>query len=134
MSISSGQLCIEVNDHTVQDSNRLPLMFADHNSHGIHLTGVSNMEDKILSSIALDDIDSMVAAMRWTRWTEIREPGTVLLGSLSWPMAEEDKNTLNPFSAFPLMQSLGPHGVFESEWEDGSSTREVSVLPNGWTK
>ncbi|KAJ7276577.1 hypothetical protein C8J57DRAFT_1309718 [Mycena rebaudengoi] len=77
------------------------------------------------------------------RWNhiEISDPGTILLGSLSWPTAS-CVHLFNPFSEISLSDSLGLPDVHVRGWEVADSYMQGSsspheglvILPNGWTR
>ncbi|KAJ6545796.1 hypothetical protein B0H10DRAFT_1336308 [Mycena sp. CBHHK59/15] len=136
--ISTGQLCIEVNDNEEQDPTSLPWGVLGSSISGVHLTSDTNLEDKVLSNISLDDIHHLfIASARWHR-SAMSDPGTILLGSLSWPKAGCE-HRFNPFSEISLLDSLGLRDVYMSRWENTypqwpSPNEGPVILPNGLTR
>jgi hypothetical protein len=135
--ISTGQLCIEVNDSEGQDSTHIPdgLPGVSFSSRA-HLT-FPNLEESLLSQISLDDIHSIFSAAGRGYRVDITDPGTVLLGSLSW--LTSSFALFNPFSEIPLSDSLGLEDVNAEGWEyvhtqlgSSSLNGDLVVLPNGW--
>jgi hypothetical protein len=138
--ISTGQLCIEVNEKEVQDPTSIPWTTSSNSNLGIHLTSDSDVEQILLSTASLDDIHNIFSAS--TRWDSIHiaDSGTILLGSLSWPMAS-GAHLFNPFTEVPLLDGLGLLDVGVERWEyvdstpwgTSSWTEGLIMLSNGWT-
>ncbi|KAJ7268919.1 hypothetical protein C8J57DRAFT_1227687 [Mycena rebaudengoi] len=134
--VSTGQLCIEVNDNEEQDISRLPIRRKHGSIPGVHFTSDINLEEEILSNMSLDDIHQIFCY--WWNQIEISDPGTILLGSLSWPTTS-CAHQFNPFSEISLSDSLGLLDVHVENWEyfqvDSSFPNEGLVtLLNGWTR
>jgi hypothetical protein len=99
------------------------------------------LEDKLHSDMSLHDIHSIFCHSRWWTHIEISDPGTILLGSLSWPTAS-CIHLFNPFSEISLSDTLGLPDVGVHGWEvadsymQGSSSphKGLVILPNGWTR
>jgi hypothetical protein len=138
--ISTQQLCIEVNDNKAQDPTSIPWITAGDSILGIHLTSDTNFEEKLLPTITLDDIHNIFwASAQWHR-IDIADPGTILLGSLSWSTSPY-AHAFNPFSEISLSDRLGLLDVYVEGWcidsaHCGPSSRNEGfvVLPNGWTR
>ncbi|KAJ7925474.1 hypothetical protein B0H13DRAFT_1124491 [Mycena leptocephala] len=136
--ISTGQLCIEVNDTMQRDPTILPLARRDESISRVHLTSDTNLEEKLLANMSLDDIHRIFHCSGWWKFIEVSDPGTILLGSLSWPAAS-CAHEFNPFSEISLLDSLRLPGVHVESWEcsqvGSSSPNEGLVIgPNGWTR
>jgi hypothetical protein len=136
--ISTGELCIEVNDNEEMGPSRLPWAILGPSISRVHLTSDTNLEDKLLSNMSLDDIHRIFSTIGWDHWIEFSDPGTILLGSISWPRASY-AHLFNPFSKFSLSDSLGLPDVRVQGWkcsQMGSSfpNEGLITLPNGWTR
>jgi hypothetical protein len=139
--IPTGQLCIEVKDDMGRDPTRLPLGRRDDSIYGAHLTSDIGLEENHLSNMSLHGIHNIFSTSGWKDWIEISDPGTILLGSLSWP-TDSCAQLFNPFSKISFSDSLGLPDVFEGTWEYvdsytlGSSFPNTGpvILPNGWTR
>ncbi|KAJ7276566.1 hypothetical protein C8J57DRAFT_1583667 [Mycena rebaudengoi] len=91
--------------------------------------------------MSLHDIHNIFCHSGWQTLIEISDPGTILLGSLSWPTAS-CVHLFNPFSEISLLDSLGLPDVDVDGWEvtdsymQGSSSPHegLVILPNGWTR
>jgi hypothetical protein len=88
--------------------------------------------------MSLDDIHNIFGTSGWWGMIEISEPGTILLGSFSWPTAS-CAYLFDPFSEISLLDSLGSPDVRVKSWECsqvGSSfpNEGLITLPNGWTQ
>ncbi|KAJ7279267.1 hypothetical protein C8J57DRAFT_1302759 [Mycena rebaudengoi] len=91
--------------------------------------------------MSLHDIHNIFCHSGWQTLIEISDPGTILLGSLSWPTAS-CVYLFNPFSEISLSDSLGLPDVDVYDWEvadpyiQGSSSPHegLVILPNGWTR
>ncbi|KAJ7276569.1 hypothetical protein C8J57DRAFT_193217 [Mycena rebaudengoi] len=138
---STGQLCIEVSD-SEENYAHYPLAYdGGPISSRVHLTSDINLEDKLLSNMSLHDIHHIFCCSGWRNHIEISDPGTILLGSLSWPTAS-CVHQFNPFSEISLLDSLGLPDVDARGWEvadsyvQGSSSPHegLVILPNGWTR
>jgi hypothetical protein len=97
------------------------------------------LEERLLSTISLDDIHHTFAAASQLQWIGVADPGTVLLGSLSSPTSSYAQ--FNPFSEISLSDSLGLQDVDANSWECGNTQLGYSspnggpvALPNGWTR
>ncbi|KAJ7279311.1 hypothetical protein C8J57DRAFT_1464768 [Mycena rebaudengoi] len=138
---STGQLCIEVNDSEENYAHRPIPHGGSPISSRVHLTSDINLEDKLLSNMSLHDIHNIFCHSGWQTLIEISDPGTILLGSLSWPTAS-CVHLFNPFSEISLLDSLGLPDVDVDGWEvtdsymQGSSSPHegLVILPNGWTR
>jgi hypothetical protein len=99
------------------------------------------LEEKLLSNMSLDDIHTIFTASGWGKPIEIVDPGTILLGSLSWPTSS-CTHLFNPFSELSLSDGLGCPDVYAGGWKyadsymqgSANSTEGPVVLPNGWTR
>jgi hypothetical protein len=135
---STGQLCIEVTDNDEQDSISLPIgRRGDSLLPGVHLTCDMNSEEKLLSNMSLNDIHDIFFTSCRCCQIQIAHPGTILLGSLSFPTAN-CAHLFNPLSKVSVSDSLVLSDVHVAGWEcpqwDFSSLDEPFVtLPNGWT-
>jgi hypothetical protein len=135
--ISTGQLCIEVNDSQVQDFTSLPWIPPRHSNLGVHLTSDTNAEEYALSSTSLAEIHDIFSGSIRRGSIHIADAGTILLGSLSWPTASH-AHLLNPFASVPLSDGLGLLDVAVEGWKYVDSTYSswndgLVVLSNGWT-
>ncbi|KAJ7279271.1 hypothetical protein C8J57DRAFT_131684 [Mycena rebaudengoi] len=138
---STGQLCIEVNDSEENYAHLPQAHYSGPISPRVHLTSDINLEDKLLSNMSLHDIHSIFCYSAWWDQIEISDPGTILLGSLSWPTAS-CVHLFNPFSEISLSDSLGLPDVDVRGWEVADSYMQGSsslheglvILPNGWTR
>ncbi|KAJ7279280.1 hypothetical protein C8J57DRAFT_1712399 [Mycena rebaudengoi] len=91
--------------------------------------------------MSLHDIHNIFCYSGQYNQIEISDPGTILLGSLSWPTAS-CVHLFNPFSEISLSDSLGFPDVGVHGWEvtdsymQGSSSphKGLVILPNGWTR
>ncbi|KAJ7279259.1 hypothetical protein C8J57DRAFT_1302700 [Mycena rebaudengoi] len=91
--------------------------------------------------MSLHDIHKIFCNFSWQTLIEISDPGTILLGSLSWPTAS-CIHLFNPFSEISLLDSLGLPDVDVDNWEVADSYMQGSsslheglvILPNGWTR
>ncbi|KAJ7274842.1 hypothetical protein C8J57DRAFT_1714590 [Mycena rebaudengoi] len=85
--MSTGQLCIEVDESQKRDPNISVESWAGHDSpsFGVHLVSDTNVDRKLVAAMALDDIHYVLCYQTGEVQIEVSEPGTVLLGSLSWP-------------------------------------------------
>jgi hypothetical protein len=121
IQISTGQLCIQVNDDKVQDPTLIPWTALGNAVLEFHLTFDTNVEEKILSTIFLDNIHDIFST--YSQWHQVHTsgPGTILLGSLSWPMAS-CTHLFNPFSEISVSTCLGLQDVYASSWEYANST------------
>jgi hypothetical protein len=92
------------------------------------------LEENLISGMSPDDIQH--SASVWWHEIDISDLGTILLGSLSWPMASCG-HRFNPFSEISVFNCLGLLDVYVEGWEytqSGSSSLKVgpAMLPNGW--
>ncbi|KAJ7279264.1 hypothetical protein C8J57DRAFT_1302727 [Mycena rebaudengoi] len=91
--------------------------------------------------MSLHDIHNIFCYSGQRNHIEISDPGTILLGSLSWPTAS-CVYLFNPFSEISLLDSLGLPDVDVDGWEVADSYMQGSsflhkglvILPNGWTR
>jgi hypothetical protein len=138
---STAQLCIEVNDSEENYPHRPLVHGGGPISSKVHLTSDINLEDELLSNMSLHDIHHIFCNSGWWNQIEISDPGTILLGSLSWPTAS-CIHLVNPFSEISLLDSLGLPDVDVDDWEVADSYMQGSsslheglvILPNGWTR
>ncbi|KAJ6483398.1 hypothetical protein C8R45DRAFT_1075596 [Mycena sanguinolenta] len=137
--LSTGQLCIEVGDNDDPNPTSIPRgLLGSSLSSRVHLTSDNNLEGRLLSHMSLDDIHHILSAA-FRRWAiDIADPGTVLLGSLSWPTSSY-AHLSNPFSEISLSDSLQLQDLEVETWEytqwgTSPSNEELVLLPNGWTR
>jgi hypothetical protein len=129
MHISTGQLCIEVNDSQEQDPTKLPwIPPSNHTTTGVHSFG-NKPEADLLAHMSLDDIHRIFSSSA---------KGTCL-GSLSWPIPGYN----HPFNLYSKMSlfDLGPPDVVTQGWMASESlgvpstlSKKLAILPNGWTR
>jgi sugar lactone lactonase YvrE len=110
----------EVNDSEEQDPTRVQWALEGHPISGVHLTSNTNLEEKLLSNMSLDDIHNIFSASSSWNWIEFSDPGTILLGSHSCPKVS-CAHLFNPFSEISLSDSLGLPDVVVGEWEEADS-------------
>ncbi|KAJ7697837.1 hypothetical protein B0H17DRAFT_348566 [Mycena rosella] len=111
-------LCIEVNDAQERDHN-FNLNFVGRGgslSVNVSLLSDHHLEQSLLSHLAFDDLYHILSYQSWWQSSEISDPGTVPLGSLSWcnPTGSED---FDPFSAFSLSNRLTVSDVTVRCWK-----------------
>ncbi|KAJ7207297.1 hypothetical protein B0H12DRAFT_439686 [Mycena haematopus] len=131
-------LCIEVNDTMQRDPTILPLAQRDESISRVHLTSDTNLEEKILSNMSLDDIHRIFYYSGSWKSIEVSDPGTILFGSLSWPTAS-CAHKFDPFSEISILDGPRLPGVHVGSWEcspaGSSSLNEGPVIgANGWTR
>jgi hypothetical protein len=90
--------------------------------------------------MSLDDIHHLFSGSDWGCWIKIADPGTILLGSLSWP-TPSFTYPFNPFSKVSVLESLGLADMDiecwkyrDTRWRTASLDEALVVLPNGWTR
>ncbi|KAJ7695583.1 hypothetical protein B0H14DRAFT_2650489 [Mycena olivaceomarginata] len=145
--ISSGQLCIEVNDAQERDHN-FNLNFVGRGgslSVNVSLMSGTHLEQSLLSHLALDDLYHILSYQSWWQSSEISDPGTVSLGSLSW-CDSTSSDDFDPFSAFSLSNRLMVSDVAVRCWKYSYTPLDSSfpsvddgyqgdvLLPSGWTR
>jgi hypothetical protein len=140
--VSTGQLCIEVNygEETGLPESRAELPYFQRVTYlGIPLTSDTDLEETILSRITLDNFHYILCPNGEGYRIEIHGPGTVLLGSLAWPMPNSP-NPFNPFIAISLSDRLGLSDMHQGFWQYGDAhtaspfSPKSEILPNGWTR
>ncbi|KAJ7610607.1 hypothetical protein DFH06DRAFT_1345868 [Mycena polygramma] len=104
-----------------------------------------HLQQSLLSHLALDDLYYILSYQSWWQSSEISDPGTVPLGSLSWcnPTSPDD---FNPFSTFSLLNRLTVSDVAVRCWKYSYTPLDSSfssvddgyqggvLLPSGWTR
>jgi hypothetical protein len=139
MNISTGQLCIEVNDNQEPDPTRLPwIPPSDHTTTQVHSFG-NKPEADLLVHMSLDDIHLIFSSSAKSTRTQILGPGIICLGSLSWPIPGHN----HPFNLYSKMSlfNLGPPDVVTQGWMASDSlgvpstlSKKLVTLPDGWTR
>jgi hypothetical protein len=133
--ISTGQLCIEVNDNREQARISLPRARPGSSISGLHLASHMSLEDDaLLSNTCLDDIHRIFSGSLGN-WVNVNEPGTIVLGSLYWP-TPNCTHRFNPFSEIPLSEGLGAGDMWVTDWgyTDSYIHEGPVILANGWTR
>jgi hypothetical protein len=139
MHISTGQLCIEVNDNQVQDPTRLPwIVPSSQITPRAHSFG-NKSEADILAHMPLDDIHRIFSSSAKSTWSQIISPGSISLGSLTWPIPGYE-HPFKPYSKFSLFD-LGPTDVVTHGWMASDAlgvpstlSKKLVTLPNGRTR
>jgi hypothetical protein len=135
--MSTGQLCIEVNESEEQDRTSLPWPRPGNSIFEGHLTCNTNLEETLLSNMSLDFIHTIFSASSQGHWMNISAPGTIFLGSPCLP-THNCAHRFNPFSELLVSDGLGSGDVWVSDWEYPDIYIQPNegpvMLPNGWTR
>jgi hypothetical protein len=140
---STKQLCLEVRDNNERDLTSFPWgLLGGPLSCRVHLISDTNLEDKVqLFNMCPDDVHHIFSASDWGCWIDIDKPGTIWLGSLSWPTASSER-LFNPFSELSILERVGLSDVYEKGWEYADPHiaaasfphEDVVILGKTWTR
>ncbi|KAF7348835.1 hypothetical protein MVEN_01403500 [Mycena venus] len=140
--MSTGQLCIEVNDEQETHPGQVRWRpYSDSTSFGINLTD-PNLDQELIAGMTLDDINHILADRSQLHGIDVADPGTVFLGSLSWAIPTSS-HAFHPYSEFPLSDHLRLSDVHVGGWEctDAYTLRAPSfwtdahsISSTGWTR
>jgi hypothetical protein len=132
--LSTGKLCVDVGNgyesclgivrpwaHPGPHSELPEIKLAD-----------NDLADKLLSTLELDDLYSMVAWFNTHLNSSPSMPGTITLPSICNPYGDRTHSKRDQFCAIPTAKHITHNDLYIDSWH--TSDLPLEVLPTGWTR